>query len=312
MKNSYNSFIFVIKCDIWTSKYHCMKAYYYLLFLATLLAFGCHNSKQLAEAPLAVTLDEVVVRPQEIRKYNASRTRKMDLIHTNLEVSFDFEKQYLYGKASLTLRPYFYPTNTLELDAKGFEIKSIRIENQSLIYTYDSLMLTISLNKEYQKEDTFQVVIEYIAKPNERTAGGSKAIHSDKGLYFINPLGNEKKPQQIWTQGETEANSCWFPTIDSPNEKMTQEISITVPQKFQTLSNGTLVFQTENANGTRTDYWKQEKPHAPYLLFKVIKLRLSLGKIQSSCSKGLCFRCNGKYFLCNSRRVFATNRQRIA
>ena len=65
-----------------------------------------------------------------------------------------------------------------------------------------------------------------------------KNLH-DIGLYFINPLNEEKdKPQQIWTQGETEANSCWFPTIDSPNEKMTQEIYLTVDNKFNTLSNG--------------------------------------------------------------------------
>ena len=27
------------------------------------------------------------------------------------------------------------------------------------------------------------------------------------------------KPTQIWTQGETESSSCWFPTIDKPNQK---------------------------------------------------------------------------------------------
>ena len=33
---------------------------------------------------------------------------------------------------------------------------------------------------------------------------------------------------QIWTQGETEASSVWFPTIDQPNAKTTQEIFIKV------------------------------------------------------------------------------------
>ena len=38
---------------------------------------------------------------------------------------------------------------------------------------------------------------------------GSAAITDAKGLYFINPTGEEKdKPTQIWTQGETEANIC--------------------------------------------------------------------------------------------------------
>ena len=42
-------------------------------------------------------------------------------------------------------------------------------------------------------------------------------------------------------QGETEASSCWFPTIDKPNERMTQNIAITVKDEFITLSNGLLV-----------------------------------------------------------------------
>ena len=33
-----------------------------------------------------------------------------------------------------------------------------------------------------------------------------------KAFIFINPKGVTKdKPTQIWTQGETEASSCWFP-----------------------------------------------------------------------------------------------------
>ena len=42
-------------------------------------------------------------------------------------------------------------------------------------------------------------------------------------------------------KGETEASSAWFPTIDSPNEKTTEEIYITVKDKYTTLSNGLLL-----------------------------------------------------------------------
>jgi aminopeptidase N len=52
-------------------------------------------------------------------------------------------------------------------------------------------------------------------------AKGSAAINDAKGLYFINPDGTEKdKPTKIWTQGETESSSCWFPTIDKRNKKL--------------------------------------------------------------------------------------------
>ncbi|RZK29256.1 MAG: M1 family peptidase, partial [Hymenobacter sp.] len=104
------------------------------------------------------------------------------------------------------------------------------------------------------------------ARPNELPAGGSEAITAAKGLYFINPVGKEPgKPRQIWTQGETQSSSCWFPTVDQPNQRMTQEISLTVEDQFKTLSNGLLITSKKNPDGSRTDVWRQSLPAAPYL-----------------------------------------------
>ena len=42
---------------------------------------------------------------------------------------------------------------------------------------------------------------------------------------------------------------------------------MTVPEKYVTLSNGKLTSQRKNNDGTRTDTWKMDLPHAPYLFF---------------------------------------------
>ena len=55
--------------------------------------------------------------------YRASFPHINDLVHTKLDVSFDFARSYLYGKAWITLRPHFYPTDSLSLDARGMDIK---------------------------------------------------------------------------------------------------------------------------------------------------------------------------------------------
>tara|TARA_B100000795_G_scaffold270071_1_gene262485 strand:- start:125 stop:2872 length:2748 start_codon:yes stop_codon:yes gene_type:complete len=215
-------------------------------------------------------------RKVEQYEYQASETKLVDLLHTKLAVNFDWEKQYMNGKAELTLTPYFYAMTTVDIDAKSMEVKSVAYTDTSgkvtpLKYEYDSSKIHITLPKKLTRTDTFKLTFDYVSKPNEFKGRGSAAISDDKGLYFINPLGRDKvKPQQIWTQGETEAASVWFPTIDAPNVKTTQEIYITVKNKFKTLSNGLLLKSTENSNGTRTDYWKQEMPHAPYLFMMAI------------------------------------------
>lgn len=221
------------------------------------------------------TLDELVVtasREYKLPTYNPSYTRTNDLIHTKLEVSFDFDKQHVLGKATLDLEPYFYPTKTVTLDAKGFDIHKVELKNgTALTYDYKDDMLVIRLDKEYQPKEKYTLYIEYTAKPNERKVGGSAAITQDKGLYFINPKGETpNKPTQIWTQGETESNSCWFPTIDKPNERCTQEITVTIREDFETLSNGVLKSSKSNGDGTRSDYWVMDMPHAPYLFMLAI------------------------------------------
>jgi len=207
--------------------------------------------------------------------YHASPPRIHDLQHTRLEVQFDWENRQLIGNALLELKPYFYPQSTLTLDAKRMEINSVLLidgkDKIKLDYEYDGEVLSILLDREYTREENFFLEIDYLAKPYDREAGGSKAIASDRGLYFINPQSKDPdKPRQIWTQGETESNSHWFPTIDKPNERTTQEIYITVDSSFTTLSNGVLIYTRQNSDGSRTDYWKLEQPHAPYLFMMAI------------------------------------------
>ncbi|MCP9770854.1 M1 family peptidase [Lacihabitans sp. LS3-19] len=189
-----------------------------------------------------------------------------DLIHTELNLKPSWNDQTLNGKAVLTLKPHFYEQDKLVLNAKGFIIQSIKVNATNSEYVYDNELITISLNKKYSRKDTLKISIEYTAQPEKIKASGSDAILSDKGLYFINPK-NEKSglPQQFWTQGETQANSCWFPTIDSPNQKHTQDIYLNIESDFTTLSNGLLVDTKTLNNGTKIDHWQQKEPHAVYL-----------------------------------------------
>ncbi len=238
--------------------------------------------------------------PPKKEAYRASNPIVADIIHTKLEVNFDWTFSRLNGKATLDMKPHFYATRMCYLNARGFDIKSVKLyqvvstaavststvkakpgvtqpadkakkvevkmTELPCTFKYESDSIKLDLGREFKADEQFQVQIEYVAKPDELEQGGSNAISGDKGLYFINPKStNPHKMPQIWTQGETQSNSAWFPTVDSPNQKTTQEIYMTVLDKFTTLSNGLLVDSKKNADGTRTDHWKLDLPHAPYL-----------------------------------------------
>lgn len=204
--------------------------------------------------------------------YRQTHTKTTELKHTKLKVNFDYQKEQMGGEEWLTASPYFYSTDSLVLNAKGMLIHEVALDKNGrkspLKYEYKDDLLKINLDKTYNRNQDYTVYIKYTARPNEVSQKGSAAISDAKGLYFINAQGKDAdKPTQIWTQGETESSSAWFPTIDKSNQKTTQEIYMTVPDKYVTLSNGIMKSSTKVSGGLRTDHWVMDKKHAPYLFF---------------------------------------------
>lgn len=204
--------------------------------------------------------------------YRATHTKTTELKHTKLKVNFDYQKEQMNGEEWLTASPFFYATNQLVLDAKGMLIHEVALDKNGskspLKFDYKNDELKITLDKTYQKNQDYTVYIKYTARPNEVKQEGSKAISDAKGLYFINAQGKDPdKPTQIWTQGETESSSAWFPTIDKSNQKTTQEIYMTVPDKYVTLSNGILKDSQKESGNMRTDHWVMDQRHSTYLFF---------------------------------------------
>ena len=203
--------------------------------------------------------------------YKPSEKKLVDLIHTELKFNLNWELQQLNGEAVIQMKPHFHSIKEVTLDAHGMEIQKVGTLDTNgrvipLQFESDSLTLVVTLKEKQTREDTFNIYVKYVSKPNDLVTVSDKPYKEDKGLYFINPLNKIKnKPQQAWTQGEPEANSIWFPTIDAPNQKMTQDVFITVDERFETLSNGVKLREEINGDGTKTVHWQQLKPHAPYL-----------------------------------------------
>ncbi|MEJ7692557.1 M1 family metallopeptidase [Daejeonella sp.] len=244
-----------------------MKTIYLLCchLLAAFFLMSCSTPKMVNLEPITVSENAAGVNT-----YRGSYSRLTDIINTKLDLSFSWDSAYVYGKATIHAKPYFYASDEITLDANGFRINNISLvkndDRQPLRYTYNGKKLNIKLDKSYTRDQGYTIVIDYVAMPNKLKIGEDIASAGDRGLYFINKDGKDKdKPRQIWSQGETECNSNWFPTINGPQEKMTQEINITVPNEYVSLSNGSLEYSTLNGNGTRTDSWRQEQPHSTYL-----------------------------------------------
>jgi aminopeptidase N len=240
----------------------------------SLVFLSCGSSRKAAEHRVMDTIT-VSARNNPLEIYRATTPRVWEIVHTALTLEFDFAKKEAAGAELISVMPYAYAPDTLVLDAKGMEIKSVELKDFSgdkfspLAYSYDGLQLKVNVRGLYfgdlviKRQQTFRIL--YTAKPYATKIGGSAAITEDRGLYFINTdKAIPGKPVQIWTQGETESNSHWMATIDKPNQRSTFDISLTVPDSLTTLSNGRLVSMVPAGAGMRRDEWQMTQPIQVY------------------------------------------------
>lgn len=231
---------------------------------------GCQTRMQVKELK-PLTIEGSVEKQVSKGKYQPSATRIIDIIHTDLFITPVWEDRTLQGKAVIYFKPYFYPIRSFELDAKAFTWGDISIQHKknylSFQKSYNNYKLQIHLEKEITRTDTLIIELAYTAHPYEIDTYCPDLDPYAHGFYFIKPdPTTPTKPYQLWTQNEPQDASLWFPTVDETNERMTHTLTITLGDSLVSLSNGELRSSVKNNNGTRTDTWVMNQPHAPYLV----------------------------------------------
>jgi aminopeptidase N len=116
--------------------------------------------------------------------YRGSAPKINDLVHTRLKVRFDFNSSRMHGEEWITVKPHFYPTDSLDLDAKQMDIEKVELagekEERALKYSYDGWHLRILLDRTYKAIEKYTLHISYTAKPEE-----AKVPDGSRGLHFI-------------------------------------------------------------------------------------------------------------------------------
>lgn len=246
------------------------KCFYAALVLSYL---GCVILPTVAEAGMghaarlskqATKTDQAKTPPTE--PLRTASDRKISVRHIRLDLRVDVEKKTVVSQAAIQFQTK-RPTQTLSLDAVGFEVKKVMLAKEGQTpteakFTHDGKKLNVDLGKGWAAGQTGTVNVEYlVSKPKS-------------GLHFFGPTkANPQIPLQVWSRGETVTNRYWVPCIDEPDQRQTTQVVVTVPSGFEAISNGKLVSRKENsADNTVTFDWLQDKPHPSYLITLVVGL----------------------------------------
>src|SRR5438128_1560384 len=191
-----------------------------------------------------------------------ARSHDYDLVHQRIEVrNFDWDSTSLDGHVTTTLVAQRAGLDSVILDAGKRLVVSrvVDARGTSLRSAAHGDTLVVYPARPLAFHDTLRFSIDYHAR-----------IDNGRGLTFIEPEGREHRPQQIWSQGEDHNNHFWFPTYDFPNDKMTWELAATVARQYSVVSNGRLVADRRNPDGTHTVTWRQDPRNATYLVSLIV------------------------------------------
>jgi aminopeptidase N len=66
-----------------------------------------------------------ISKEKTIESYRNSEKRVFDILHMDLDLSFDYEVQTVIGHVNLQIKPFKYPQKIMQIDAQDFELGKI-------------------------------------------------------------------------------------------------------------------------------------------------------------------------------------------
>jgi len=213
-------------------------------FLPILLIFACFLSAQ-----------KIDVYKQPLQ---SERSRDYDAKHYRITLTFDLDKKYFQGENRITLSPLKDDFNECVLDAEEMVVSAVLDSNDNpLEFTQTEKHLIVALSKAYEYGETVTLTVKY------------QATDPKHGLFFDEEgPGN---PRMVSTVSWPDNAHHWFPCYDYPHDKVTNEMIITVKDRYKVLSNGRLIsVEEDRKTGTKTYHWSQDLPHSTYLFMLAI------------------------------------------
>jgi aminopeptidase N len=181
----------------------------------------------------------------------------IDIQHYSFSINLNDTTNIIRAKAIITFLLKKDDINKLRLDlikkndslgGKGMSVISVESNSKALEYSHESNILWISLpSSKANSELTVTIVYEGI--PNDGLDIGNNK-YGDR-CFFSDNWPNKARN--------------WLPTVDHPYDKATSEFLVTAPVKYQVVSNGLKVEESNVGNGMRMTHWKQSVPIACWL-----------------------------------------------
>ena len=175
----------------------------------------------------------------------------IDVTNYSLDLAYQPASHQLSGTATLQIHAT-QDLSRFDLDLRGFDVGTVTVNGVEASVARDGQELMITPSHAVRTGDAFTVVVPYAGQPQTviDPDGSSEGwVYTSDGAAVV---------------GEPQGSPAWYPGNDTPRDKATFTVSMTVPSGLTAVGNGSLQSQT-TVNGVTTFTWRESYPMAPYL-----------------------------------------------
>ncbi|MDS0133646.1 MULTISPECIES: M1 family metallopeptidase [unclassified Amycolatopsis] len=176
-----------------------------------------------------------------------------DVADYNLKVTYDPASHQLTGNQDIAARAT-QALSSFNLDFKGLTVDSIEVDGRDAKFSRTGdHELVVTPSRALWRGQHFKVKIAYHGVP----APISDPSLGNNGWQFAQAGG-------AFVAGEPRSATTWYPVNDTPLDKATFHLAITVPDEWGVIANGREKPSIKTPNGT-THVWAEETPIVPYM-----------------------------------------------
>lgn len=220
------------------------------------LASVAHAQPSLIPAPGRGCADKVFIAGSDTRTSPlAYPDSTIDVTYYLLNLRVWTSPPFLSGSVVMKARCILDTISSLNLDlVNSMTVDSVTAEGLQLSFLQFPFVLHITLNRPYLRNEMVTVQVFYHGTPFPTGFGSFE-------------FGNHQGTPWVWSLSEPYGARDWWPCKDHPTDKADSvDIWVTCDAGLTVGSNGRLMEERNNGDGTATTRWAERYPIATYLV----------------------------------------------
>lgn len=179
------------------------------------------------------------------------RFNSVDVLHYSFEIHLNDSTNIIDGKTTITAK-FLNPVQIFVLDFvgkndstnTGMQVSAVNSHGKTVRFSHENNQLRINFNSTVSADTIIELMINY------------SGIPADGLIISKNKFGDRTFFGDNWP----DRARYWLPVIDHPSDKATVDFRIFAPEKYQVVSIGFQMEETNLEHGMKYTCWKENVP----------------------------------------------------